>query len=108
LGDAPVSSKNGGASDNIEGLPGDEELAIYGGSNPNDNSGYLQYVSIRFGGIEIAPGNEINGLTLGGVGNGTTIDHIEVPLPTPPRVNPLISFPGAISIPPNLIDTYCK
>jgi hypothetical protein len=78
LGDAPVSSKNGGASDNIEGLPGDESLATYGGSNPNDNSGFLQYVSIRFGGIEIAPGNEINGLTLGGVGNGTTIDHIEV------------------------------
>ena len=43
-----------------------------------DNSGVLQYISIRHGGFEFGTDNEINGLTLGGVGTGTTVDHIEV------------------------------
>lgn len=50
----------------------------YGGTDPNDNSGVLKYVRIEFGGIAASPGSEINGLTLGGVGAGTTIDHIMV------------------------------
>ncbi|UOQ53503.1 T9SS type A sorting domain-containing protein [Hymenobacter cellulosivorans] len=53
-------------------------LANYGGNDPNDNSGVLQYVRIEYPGIPFLPGNEINGLTLGGVGAGTTIDHIQV------------------------------
>jgi hypothetical protein len=44
----------------------------------NDNSGTLRYVRIEFPGILISTGNEINGLTLGGVGSGTTIDHVQV------------------------------
>jgi len=44
----------------------------------NDNSGIYQYISIRHGGHEIGEANEINGLTMGAVGAGTTIDHIEV------------------------------
>jgi hypothetical protein len=44
----------------------------------DDNSGVIRYVSIRHGGTEIGADNEINGLTLGSVGSGTTIDHIEV------------------------------
>ena len=43
-----------------------------------DNSGTLRYVSIRHGGYEFGTDNEINGLTLAGVGSGTTIDHVEV------------------------------
>ncbi len=43
-----------------------------------DDSGTLQYISIRHGGYEFGTDNEINGLTLAGVGSGTTIDHIEV------------------------------
>ena len=43
-----------------------------------DNSGSVQYLSIRHGGAEIGEGNEINGLTLGGVGSGTKINHVEV------------------------------
>ncbi len=43
-----------------------------------DDSGVLRFISIRHGGYEFAPGREINGLTLGGVGAGTVIDHIEV------------------------------
>ncbi|MCH7229158.1 hypothetical protein MLD59_23690, partial [Verrucomicrobiaceae bacterium E54] len=43
-----------------------------------DDSGILQYISIRHGGFNLSANNEINGLTLGGVGTGTVIDHIEV------------------------------
>ena len=52
--------------------------AVYGGDNPNDNSGVMKYVSIRHGGSAIGSANEINGLTLGGVGRGTLIEFIEV------------------------------
>lgn len=66
------------ATQNIEGIPTTETRGSYGGTNDMDNSGSLSYVSIRHGGTDIGAGNEINGLTLGGVGAGTTIHHIEV------------------------------
>ncbi len=62
----------------IEGIPQTEPRGIYGGDDDADNSGVLKYVSIRHGGTDIGAGNEINGLTLGGVGSGTVIDYIEV------------------------------
>ena len=46
--------------------------------NDNDNSGIVRYCSIRHGGYEFSSGREINGLTLGGVGRGTTIEFVEV------------------------------
>jgi hypothetical protein len=61
----------------IEGLPQTSD-GIYGGFNPNDNSGVLSYISIRHGGTKLTANNEINGLTLGSVGNGTQIDHIDI------------------------------
>ncbi len=63
---------------NIEGIPTTEPRGEYGGNNNADNSGVLRYVSIRHGGTNIGADNEINGLTLGGVGSGTTIEYIEV------------------------------
>ncbi len=53
-------------------------IANFGGTDPMDNSGILQYVRIEYAGIAFLPNNEINGLTLGGVGAGTTLDHIMV------------------------------
>ncbi len=50
----------------------------YGGSDDADNSGSLKYVRIEFAGIAAFAGSEINGLTLGGVGSGTVLDHIQV------------------------------
>jgi hypothetical protein len=52
----------------------------FGGSDPNDNSGTLQYVRIEFPGVALttASNSEINGLTMYGVGAGTTIDHIQI------------------------------
>ncbi|MFN5443858.1 MAG: hypothetical protein ACK48V_06480 [Crocinitomicaceae bacterium] len=44
----------------------------------NDNSGVLRYASIRHAGANLVVGAEINGLTMGSVGRGTTIDHIEI------------------------------
>ena len=76
LGDAPISAN--ASTSLIEGLPANEPWAEYGGSNPTDNSGTITYMSVRHGGTLIGDGNEINGITFGGVGSGTTIDHIEV------------------------------
>jgi hypothetical protein len=76
LGNAPISAD--AESVQIEGIPASDNNGLYGGTNETDNSGILSYVSIRHGGANIGEGNEINGLTLGGVGSGTTIDNIEV------------------------------
>lgn len=50
----------------------------FGGENEDDNSGILKYVQIRYAGNEVRPGEELNGLSLGGVGRGTIIDYVEV------------------------------
>jgi len=63
---------------NIEGIPTTEPRGEYGGNNDDDNSGIMKYISIRHGGSNIGADNEINGLTFGAVGRGTTIEHIEV------------------------------
>ena len=74
LGKAPINVTSG--SGQIEGT-GDLN-DTYGGTDPNDNSGTLKYVRIEFPGVAFAKDNEINGLTFGGVGAGTTIDYIQV------------------------------
>lgn len=74
-GNATINVPGGTAT--IEGGTG----TIYGGGanpNDNDNSGILRYVRIEFPGIAYLPDNEINGLTLGGVGRGTTIEYVQV------------------------------
>lgn len=78
LGKAPISVSGNAVEAQIEGVPASETLGLYGGTDAADNSGTIQYVSIRHGGAVIAEGSEINGLTLGGVGNGTTIGNIEI------------------------------
>ncbi|MCB2195308.1 MAG: hypothetical protein KQH79_05575 [Bacteroidetes bacterium] len=78
LGNAPISPKSNGTEASIEGIPADDENGKYGGNDATDNSGVLKYISIRHGGSNIGEGNEINGLTLGGVGSGTTIQNIEI------------------------------
>lgn len=82
LGNATISAANDDDEDvseaQIEGIPSSETRGLYGGSSDTDDSGDLAYVSIRHGGSLIGAGNEINGLTLGGVGSGTSITDIEV------------------------------
>ncbi|MFW6259383.1 MAG: hypothetical protein ACOC1R_00470 [Tangfeifania sp.] len=76
LGNAPLNVSGG--EERVEGIPYFEQRGIFGGSDEDDDSGILRYVSIRHGGTNIGEGNEINGLTLGGVGNKTEIDYLEV------------------------------
>ena len=70
---------NGGIN-NIEGIPVSTDTEFGGATTPddNDNSGTLKYVRIEFGGYVYAPNQEINGLTLGAIGRGTTIDYVQV------------------------------
>lgn len=77
LGNAPISASSG-AETQIEGIPSSDTNGLYGGDDPTDSSGSITYISIRHGGTNIGEGNEINGLSLGGVGSGTTIDHVEI------------------------------
>lgn len=62
---------------NVQG-EGGTGVGFYGGNEPGDSSGTLKYVRIAEGGKVAGPNNEINGLTLQGVGHGTTIDYIQV------------------------------
>lgn len=71
-GKAP--NNNGVLAQQIEGGP----RTKHGGNDANDNSGALQYVRIEFAGYPFEKDQEINGLTLGSVGSGTTIDHVQV------------------------------
>lgn len=76
LGNAPIEA--GSEETNIEGIPPSDTNGLYGGNDPEDSSGSITYVSIRHGGTDIGEGNEINGLSLGGVGSGTTVENIEI------------------------------
>lgn len=70
LGNAPT---NRTTTPTIEGGVG----RAYGGTKSDDNSGIIRYVRIEFAGIAAEPNSEINGLTLGGVGNATIIDYVQ-------------------------------
>jgi hypothetical protein len=78
LGNAPISASADEVA--IEGIPSSDSNGLYGGSDGLDEAGasVLKYISIRHGGSNIGSGNEINGLTLGGVGTATEISHIEI------------------------------
>ena len=78
LGSAPISVQSGDTSTFYVGLDPNDSNSFYGGTQAEDNSGILKYVSIRFGGTYMGTGSESNGLTLCGVGNQTEIDQIEV------------------------------
>lgn len=69
---------NRGIDGQIEGIPSTESRAAYGGSDDHDNSGVIRYVSLRHGGAELAPGDEINGVSLAAVGDQTILEHVEV------------------------------
>ncbi len=85
LGQAPIAECAEGGPSNpdqnrtdcqapIEGTSG----AFFGGNDPTDNSGTLSFVQVRFPGFAISPGNELNGITMGGVGSGTTFENVQV------------------------------
>ncbi|MCG8605635.1 T9SS type A sorting domain-containing protein [bacterium] len=80
LGRASTNNQTEGGLKEVEGINDiDPVRALYGGTEDDHNSGIIRYVSIRYTGINVgdAAGNEIQGLTLGGVGSGTTIEYVE-------------------------------
>ena len=86
LGNAPTNSSfNGiqGVGEIEGGINNSDGLGLYGtpvsqGQNPADNSGILRYVRIEYAGYAFLPDKEINGLTFGGVGSQTVVDHVQV------------------------------
>ena len=80
LGRAPINR----CSNELRGTAGCERAvegstdAIMGGALPGDNSGTLRFVRVEHAGYEIFPGNELNGITFGAVGSGTTVDYVQV------------------------------
>jgi hypothetical protein len=70
---------NGNAPLNVGSeAEGEGNTGKYGGDDPNDSSGTLEYVRIEFAGDKITEENELNGLALQGVGSGTTVDYVQV------------------------------
>jgi len=80
-GRAPISNCLGGipgGAVNCENVVEGTGTALYGGNVPGDSSGVFRYVQIRYSGTVISADNELQGLTLGGVGSGTVIDHVQI------------------------------
>jgi hypothetical protein len=74
-----ASLNNATNSGMLEGfVVNDSSFIRYGGTDDTDSSGVLEYVSIRYSGVVISTGNEINGLTMAALGSRTVINHIEV------------------------------
>ena len=71
LGNAPSNKVNPLIEGGIIG-------GSYGGNDASDNSGIFRYVRIEFGGYRFQLNNEVNGLTMGGVGTGTEVHHVQV------------------------------
>jgi hypothetical protein len=78
LGNAPSTKCPQDGTDCSLQVEGVESGAVFGGSDSTDDSGTLNYVVVKYAGFEIAPDNELNGITFGGVGSGTTIDYLQV------------------------------
>lgn len=69
----PTANNVHGCHATAEGRP-----ATYGGNNNAENSGVLTYVVVKHAGFEVVDGDELNAITLNGVGSGTTISHVQV------------------------------
>lgn len=81
LGNAPTNASFNGTQGigSIEGgINNAEQLGVYGGVDNNDNSGILRYVRIEYAGYAYLPDNEINSLTMAGVGKGTVVDYVQI------------------------------
>ncbi|WP_148862121.1 hypothetical protein [Marinobacter fonticola] len=74
LGKAPVNQPNAA----IEGVPEGDSRGRFGGNDRQDSCGVMQYTRIEFAGFEVYKNNELNGLTLGGCGQNTIVQHVQV------------------------------
>ena len=77
LGNAP-SNKCPETGDCALQIEGAQEGAVFGGTDTADDSGSINYLVLKYAGFEIAPDNELNGVTFGGVGSGTEVNYLQV------------------------------
>jgi hypothetical protein len=75
-GNAPVNGCAAGVT--LCELEGEGSTGLYGGNDPHDNSGNLNYLQVKFAGFNITPENELNGIAFQGVGDGTVVDYVHV------------------------------
>ncbi|MBD2857821.1 hypothetical protein IB286_02295 [Spongiibacter sp. KMU-158] len=74
LGNAPVNQRQA----QIEGVPMSDRRGSFGGTDEKSSCGVLMYTRIEFAGYEVYANNELNGLTLGGCGQGTIVRNVQV------------------------------
>ena len=86
-----------------EGSAGDDE-SQYGGDNDDDDSGILRYVVVKHTGAEVGNGDELNGISFGGVGRSTVIENLQVYSTYDDGVE---MFGGAVSF-ENLVAVYVR
>ncbi|MEJ2532927.1 MAG: hypothetical protein P8Y92_14120, partial [Halioglobus sp.] len=75
INDCPEGIDGGTAECTKEG---EANSGTFGGDQPNDSSGVLQYVVVSYAGSNVDPENQLNGIAFQGVGSGTTVEHIQV------------------------------
>jgi hypothetical protein len=75
INDCPEGALGGTAECTKEG---EANSGTFGGANPEDSSGVLRYVSVRFAGSNVDPENQLNGIAFQGVGSGTTVEYVQV------------------------------
>ncbi|MGV3593155.1 MAG: hypothetical protein ACO1PZ_15820, partial [Gammaproteobacteria bacterium] len=75
-GNAPINGCNAGTA--LCEAVGEGSTGKYGGNDPADSSGNLNYLVIKYAGYLITPTNELNGIAFQGVGNGTNVDYVQV------------------------------
>jgi len=80
LGRAPISNCPGTATPGTATCEAQVEgtNAFYGGNQAADNTGTLKYVRVMHSGFQILPNNELNGITLAGLGSGTKLEYVQV------------------------------
>lgn len=72
------NANNVGSMEGLVAASANDTKVLYGGGNDDDNSGSISYLSLRYGGKVVALNNELNGLSLGGIGRATDIHHVEI------------------------------
>ena len=75
INDCPEGAEGGTLDCTKEG---EANSGLFGGDNPNDNSGVLRYVSVRFAGSNVDPENQLNGIAFQAIGDGTTVEYVQV------------------------------
>lgn len=78
FGNAPISVASNADVSVLDGFPASDQNSYYGGTDPGDDSGILNYVSIRHGGVHIGYLVKVGELLLAGVGSGTDLSNIEL------------------------------